>query len=429
MNKQPKSGPRRAVAAALILIGAISLFAAFNGSRARGLGAARVLVPLIPLAAGLILLLKKPKITEDFWRTDDPGQAKKVLRKLEKVQGDAELMNIGRNAPLEEIARAAYDRVGSQKDLALHIRTTKDAARRLLALECLTDQGELMGLARSLDEPACVEAAKRIGDAGLLAALAEDGNAPVAARCAAYEKLDQPRMADAVRLASPGTPPSEREGAAERILQTGDGALIARAAKLALTSPENPQSHGYIAQAAKAFPDGLLKLAYGTWGSDLIKATAFDALGRGDETRLLRLASGSFPEDERREAAAQILASGDEKQVREAVERLLAGKQDSVSKQFLLDAAAAYPGIIQALWPRVRKWGRVDVNKHTDQTSARSDHVDFRPSYDPSMHHDGMAPSSDCADNGHTDKSSHTDNAGSLKGYLARFPKAVRGDD
>jgi len=132
---------------------------------------------------------------------------------------------------------------------------------------------------------------------------------------------------------------------------------------------------------------------------------------------------------DRKRIGAVILEIGDEKLMRQTVERLLAGKQDSVKKQFVLDAATAFPEIIQELWPRVRQWGRVDINKHTDQTDVRSDHVDFRPSYDPSMHHDGMAPSSDCADNGHTDMSSHTDNSGSLKGYLARFPKAVRGDD
>ena len=519
---------------------------------------------------GILSFLKKPRGSGDPQRTDDPGPAKKVLRRLDRAQGDAELLEIGKSDPQEEVARAAYRRVGSQKELAAHIRALTDRSRRLLALECLTDQGELMGLARSLDEPLCAEAAKRIGDAGLLATLAEDENAPDAARCAAYEKLNQPRMVDALRLASTKALPPQREKAAERILQTGDAALIARAAGLALASQETPQARLFVTRAAKAFPEELLKLADGTWGCNRIRATAFDALGCTDEAQLVRLTSEKIPEGERREAAAYILASGDEGQlgkamdmllsgrrnpvarqfiqdaldarpglvetfgarilvsescpdrkavadailgtgdealareaaeklllrpqdyvsvqfirralrahpglvkaigarlladkscpdrkavadailatgdealVRQAVQALLAGPQDPVNKQFVLDAAAAYPGIVKELWPRVRKWGRVNRSEHTDYT-RKAPHVDSTRYYDfyrypdgrvvpnrggRKTHTDGPMPSSDCANYGHTDTNSHTDNAELLeKGYHALFPKAVKGGE
>ena len=633
MNNQPRSGPRRAIAFTLIIIGGIGFFSYFKLLGGAGADSmAPVIIPLAMLIIGILLLPGKPGKLGDFWKTGDPRQAKKVLRKLENVQDNADLMTVGKGAPLEEVARAAYRRVTSQKDLASHIRTMTDKPRRLLALECLTDQGELMGLARSLDEPACVEATKRINDAGLLTALAEDESAPDAARCAAYEKLNRPRMADVVRLASPGTPPSERDRAAERILQSGDAALITRAAKQVLTSRETPEARSFVTRTAKACPDELLKLADGTWGRDLIKATALEALGRGDEARVIRLASESIPEGERREAAAQILASGDEKQVekaadtlltgkqdaaatqflqdaldaypglvatlgmrmiecescpdrkrvgdailktgdealvrkaaesmlsgkqdaaarqfvkdalrahpglvtsigarvlangsypdrreiaaallatgdealigdavetllssrldsvsrqfikdaldaypglmkalgakllasedypdrkeigaailetgdealvRQTVQELLAGSQDSVRKEFVLDAAAAYPGIVKELWPKVRQWGRVHTSDHADYTT-QGPHVDSTHYYDFYRYPDGRLvpkrdgrkshtdcpmPSSDCTEYGHTDKNSHTDNVDSLKDYLARFPKAVRGND
>ena len=129
--------------------------------------------------------------------------------------------------------------------------------------------------------------------------------------------------------------------------------------------------------------------------------------------------------------------------MRQAVQALLAGPQDPVNKQFVLDAAAAYPGIVKELWPKVRQWGRVHTSDHADYTT-QGPHVDSTHYYDFYRYPDGRLvpkrdgrkshtdcpmPSSDCTEYGHTDKNSHTDNVDSLKDYLARFPKAVRGND
>jgi len=275
---------------------------------------------------GILNFLKKPRGSGDSQRTNDPGLPRKILRKLDRAQGDAELMEIGKSDPLEEVARAAYKRVDSQKELASHIRTMTNRPRQLLALECLTDQRELKDLAQSLGEPLCVEVVKRISDAGLLTALGEDKKAPDAARCAAYEKLNQPRMADGMRLASSRTLPPERERAAERILQTGDTALITRVAELVLASQETPQARSFVIRASKVCPDEMLQLAYNTWGMIPIKVTALEALGRVDEAQLVRLTSDSIPENERQSAAACILESGDETLVEKATDIVLSGR-------------------------------------------------------------------------------------------------------
>ena len=475
-KKKPQSNARKVWGIVLIVYACIGLvFMPSVYSRMQTRFNPVMLLPYaLILLVGILLLPKKPKGLGDFWRTDDPNQAQKVIRKLDRVKKDSDLMNIGRNAPLQEVARAAFGRVSSQKDLAFFVRSGSDRDRARIALEYVNDDVELKEIALKCKEPIssaalermrsekmiaevasspasplAAKALERLTDAGELTKLADDGNAPEGVRRKAYEKLGKPILADGVVLASESAGEADKQRATECILETKDPGLIARVAEMLCKAPKAPDHYGreFLAKAASAWPDALLPLGNKSWSNgcgDIIRASAWDAQGRAVQADQLRLSSKVFNRVEKQRAGKRLLQAGDEAVIRQSVEQVLRGPQDAGSKEFVLDVATAFPGIIQQLWPKVREWGHVSTSDHTDYT-RNAPHVDSTRYYDfyrypdgrtvpkrdgRKTHTDGPMPSSDCAEYGHTDRSTHTDNAELLeKGYHALFPKAVKGGE
>ena len=433
--------------------------------------ATRLIVPGALLVLGVALLLREGVKLGDSWKTEDPKKAGRIVRKLSRVQDDRTLMEIGKNAPLEEVARAAFGRVKSQSELSYFVRNGDNSARQRLALEYVTDEVALRDIAMTNKEPFAflaldrmknekriaevaaspeagsmgTAALKRLEDPGALSALAENQYAPVDIRRRAYEKLGKPGMRDAMVLLSPGARSAEKKETAARILESGDTAAVLRAAEGLCRDRRAPDAvaRDFLTKAAKAWPDALLPLGQGTWANgcgDIIRASAWDAQGRAVEAARLRMESPAFPQGDKIRAGKRLLKSGVEQLILEVVERLLAGKADPAEKGFVLDAATAYPGIIQSVWQKVREWGHTSVNDHTDITPQRphydsTQYLDFYRYPDGRLvakrdgrkkHTDSHASSSDCTDYSHTDTNKHTDTWDT--DYLARFPQAVKGD-
>ena len=470
MYKKPKSNARKVWAIVLIIWGGLGLLIvpAIFVSRGMHYDPTGLIGPGIMLLVGVLLLPKKPKGLGDFWKTDDPAQAQKVVKKVGRVKGDTDLMNIGRNAPLEEVARAAFRRVGSQKDISSFIRFSSDEARQRLALECLTDQRELGDLAVKCKKPVAAAALERLSDekviadvaasgsfvaAGavdklsdpnLLADLAGNPNAQEDARCRAYEKLGKPRMADAVRMTNLKQPAGLRDAAAERILNTDDPAVIVQAAEMACNSPLTPESRQFLMKAAMGWPDAMAPLGDRSWSngtSNLIRVGCLEARGQLVEADRLRLERcDSFTEDEKRAAGLRLLENADDPTIRQVAGQVMKGRVTPAAQGFLINVAQSHPEIIRDLWPAMREWVHTDVKDHTDYT-REAPHVDSTRYYDffrypdgrtvanrngRKTHTDGPLPSSDCAEYGHTDTNRHTDTID--ESFLGRFPKAARGE-
>ena len=533
MNRKPQTNARKIWAVALIVWGALSaaVMFAMTASARGGFRPQMLISPAILLLIGILLLPKKDKGLGDFWKTDDPSKAKKAIRKVRKLNSDSDLITVGREAPLEEVALAAFETVRSKEKIVNFIRFSTDEKRRMLAQSAVDSDPYLRDIAKLGKEPASSAALERIGSDAVLAeiaaapvpftlsdravarmkspeallSVANNRNVREALRCEAYTRAGKPLEAAALTLSSLKMSPAAREKAAAELLASDNGVQIIRALGTALAAPENPQAKEFALRAAKAYPQQAMECRSSSWGAAAIRATALRAMGQDLEAASFCLASGDFSAGERREAAEtllergdealigktvdlvmkrgqdpavsdfvmrglkaypdlvrskgpelmntvsfrerkevgeMLLASGDEAAVRNAVNLLLNGERESRKQEFVLQAASAFPDMIRSLWPKVREWGHVSSNQHTDNTT-HAPHVDTTRYYDfyrypdgrtvpnrsgRQTHTDGPLPSSDCAEYGHTDINRHTDNSEQLNGYLGRFPKAVRQD-
>lgn len=545
MQKKSGSNVTKALGITLIVVSAIGILGmvAMHVVARAPLGPKVFISPGIMLLIGILMLrsgANDPEKLGDYWKSDDTKKTGKIIRTLDKaaklyrkrrMDADAYFLNIGKNAPLEEVANAAFQRVSNPKSLSAYVREEfANAQRRVMALQYLSDDTELRDIAINNKETVALAALERIRDdkkiaevavspktsvavaavdrlrdTGELNRVANYITAPENARLRAFEKLGRPREIDMLRLRSAQVSPRERGEAAERLLNTGSESEVTQAARLVLGAKVNAESEAFVMEVARKYPRPMLNMCMGTWGEDKIKVEANEALGRHDEAIMVKLRSTKFTEAERRAAAdellqtaseeqagklmdrlldgapatsvhrfllgaveaypglirthgakmlstqvypersklaAAILETGDEALIRDVAEKLLRGDPDPIRREFVLNAATAHPELIKTLWPKVREWGHTSTSKHTDYTK-QAPHVDSTRYYDffrypdgrtvpnragRKSHTDGPLPSSDCADYGHTDSNIHTDNAESLKGYLGRFPRAVRGD-
>ncbi|MBO4359581.1 MAG: hypothetical protein J5822_01755 [Eubacteriaceae bacterium] len=168
------------------------------------------------------------------------------------------------------------------------------------------------------------------------------------------------------------------------------------------------------------------------------RAEALDKIGESSKGDLLRVTNLVFTEAIRRKAAQSLLASGDTALIEEAALGILTLAPDSAAKDFVADAAAKYPDIFKKIWQKLTVWSHINRTDHTDFTTTPP-HTDSIQYYDyyklPSgltyankggrqKHTDQTLPSSDCAEYGHTDSSTHQDRDD--EAFLERLPAAIK---
>ena len=404
-NNKKASNAARIIFAVLFLIVGFSLAAAAvsAANHIHQVPAPVVVLAVVFFGLGILLLAtKKAAPGKEFWQAKDDRAAAKAAARVGRISRVETLQEIGRKAPRDDVAAAAFARL---RALGEHRRVEEFAAsrynnepRRAVALDYVEDMDIVLGAAKDGPEQLAAKAIRMLTDeAGLLKVALERKDALAGTALAALR--DQNAVAQV---------------AAKRGDETGEKAVAA------ITD------------------DGLLAtLAADGSAPASCRALAYDRLGRPDEADLLRVPPYGCDAKTRRAAAARILDSGNTMLVEKAVMKVLGAQQDSVGKDFLADAAQKYPDVIRRVWPRMRDWSRNSTTTHTDVT-RNAPHVDSTQYYDffrypdgrtvanrngRKKHTDGPLPSSDCADYGHTDSTSHQDTEDTA--FLAKFPPAV----
>ena len=168
------------------------------------------------------------------------------------------------------------------------------------------------------------------------------------------------------------------------------------------------------------------------------RVEALDRLGENLRGDVICVPNARFEKIVRRNAASELIASGDSALIEECAEQILSKVPDDIGKDFIADAAAKYPDIFRKLWQRLCSWTHIDKTDHTDYT-PKPNHADSVQYYDyyktPSgltfanksgrqKHTDTTLPSSDCADYGHTDSTTHQDKDD--ESFLSRLPAAIK---
>lgn len=168
------------------------------------------------------------------------------------------------------------------------------------------------------------------------------------------------------------------------------------------------------------------------------RVDAMDKIGEKHRADEAVVASPQFIRSQRSQAAADLIASRDREAIERAAESILSGVADDIARDFIADSAKLYPDIYKDMWQHLASWSHIDHTSHTDHTTT-APHVDQVQYYDfyktPSgqtfankggrkKHTDHALPSSDCAEYGHTDSSTHTDTDDRV--FLSRLPAAIR---
>ena len=144
--------------------------------------------------AGRNLIRKSDR--DDIWQTSNQGRAPALIRKLERINDDAQLLEIGSKAALDEVADAAFARVRSQQALGDLIRAHRCGFDRTrIALKYLTDEDQLAGIVNQgsgsnySSNVTKSEAVKKMNDPVRLASIATDVRIAEGLRKQAYERL------------------------------------------------------------------------------------------------------------------------------------------------------------------------------------------------------------------------------------------------
>ncbi len=391
-----------------------------GGAETRELLISAFLVTVCAIVGAVLLKRSWNANTYEKWKTEDPADENVLLRKLNRIRDDKNLLEIGKCAGIGSVASAAFAKISDQSLLGTYVLQNSGNDNRLaLALSCVTDNRILSNVvtARSKHFSANLreQALDLMTDADCLLALAQESafreTIPFKKRQEIYQRLRD-------MIIEQGKDTSKLD-----LLIAGDSAMSLTERKEA------------CARLQALGSDGDIMIAQNTDIPPELRAGAYERLGDAKNAEKMHceadqstLFQSVKPDKDRREAAERILASKDADWVKENVRKVLneGERSDLVLKSFLVEASKKYPGIIRQMWPQITGWAHSDASKHEDhhRDSTHTDYLSDGSSHGYRKGHHIDCRNSDCSHSDGVNRKTHTDGADLY--FLNQFPPAIR---
>lgn len=425
MNRRKKETgeARRIWGIVLLVIGLSGLFSTLIilkrvGSQTDHSAPLRLIITFIITLIGIFLVRSRAD-TDPYrkWAEKDPSKADGLIRKIGRIKNDQRLLEIGKKAGLENVAREAFARISDQSLLCDYVSCNIGSSKRLeTALSCMTDNKMLSAVVTSdryLSADLRKQAVDQMTDAGCLQSLAGNLKKSISmdVRQEIYNRL----------LAL--TKEQGGDSAGIDLMITKDHDLLPDFRKQAYLRLQSGGRDGDRLLAE----DESMPLIMRSDACERIEDQEIAADLRRKIDQAVLLDEGSLPKN-RKAAGRRILESGDQTLVENMVRTALQGDNntDGTLRWFFVTAAGQYPDIIKKLWPQVTRWAHSDQTRHTDghRDSVHNDSIgNPRQGYRPGQHID-YKDYSDCSHSDHQNSNIHTDDAG--EGFLKEFPPAIR---
>ena len=425
MNRRKKETgeARRIWGIIFLVIGLSGLFSTLIilkrvGSQTDHSAPLRLIITFIITLIGIFLVRSRAD-TDPYrkWAEKDPSKADGLIRKIGRIKNDQRLLEIGKKAGLENVAREAFARISDQSLLCDYVSHNIGSSKRLeTALSCMTDNMMLASVVntdRYLSADLRKKAVDQMTDTGCLQSLAGNLKKSISTdvRREIYNRL-------LVLTKEQGG-----DSAGIDLMITKDPELLPDYRKQAYQRLQSAGRDGYRLMAE----DESMPLRMRSDACERIEDQEIAADLRLKIDQEVLLNDGSLPKN-RKAAGRRILENGDPALVENMVRTALQGDNntDGTLRWFFVTAAGQYPDIIKKLWPQVTRWAHSDQTRHTDghRDSVHNDSIgNPRQGYRPGQHID-YKDYSDCSHSDHQNSNIHTDDAG--EGFLKEFPPAIR---
>ena len=425
MNRRKKETgeARRIWGIIFLVIGLSGLFSTLIilkrvGSQTDHSAPLRLIITFIITLIGIFLVRSRAD-TDPYrkWAEKDPSKADGLIRKIGRIKNDQRLLEIGKKAGLENVAREAFARISDQSLLCDYVSHNIGSSKRLeTALSCMTDNMMLASVVntdRYLSADLRKKAVDQMTDTGCLLSLAGNLKKSISTdvRREIYNRL-------LVLTKEQGG-----DSAGIDLMITKDPELLPDYRKQAYQRLQSAGRDGYRLMAE----DESMPLRMRSDACERIEDQEIAADLRLKIDQEVLLNDGSLPKN-RKAAGRRILENGDPALVENMVRTALQGDNntDGTLRWFFVTAAGQYPDIIKKLWPQVTRWAHSDQTRHTDghRDSVHNDSIgNPRQGYRPGQHID-YKDYSDCSHSDHQNSNIHTDDAG--EGFLKEFPPAIR---